>query len=121
MAEGYRKKLGEFGERLACNFLKKRGYEIVLQNYYTRFGEIDIIAQKEGRLFFIEVKTRTNDAFGEPQEAVTRYKMNRLGRAVEIYLLDRNLNNPDFQVDVIGVVIDKAGGKAKIKHWPGVF
>ncbi len=121
MAEGYCKKLGEFGEKLACDFLKKRGYEIVLQNYYTRFGEIDIIAQKGGRWFFIEVKTRTNDTFGEPQEAVTRYKLNRLGRAVEIYLLDRNLKNPDWQVDVISIIIDKADKKAKIKHWPGVF
>lgn len=121
MPAGYRKKLGEFGEKLAGDFLKKRGYEIVLQNYYTRFGEIDIIAQKEGRWFFVEVKTRTNEAFGEPQEAVTNYKMSRLRRAVEIYLLDRNLKNPDFQVDVISVAIDKINKKAKIKHWPGVF
>jgi putative endonuclease len=121
MPEGYRKKMGEFGEKLAGDFLKRRGYEIVLRNYYTRFGEIDIIAQKEGRWFFIEVKTRTNEAFGEPQEAVTHYKIRRLSRAVEIYLLDRNLQRADFQIDVIGVAIDRINKKAKIKHWPGVF
>lgn len=118
MADDYRQKMGEFGERLARLFLSKRGYEIVLQNYRTRFGEIDIIAQKENKLFFVEVKARTTDEFGPPQEAVTRYKLNRLRRAVEIYLLDKNLSNQDWQIDVISVAIDKEKKKAKIQRWP---
>ncbi len=118
MAENYRQALGKFGERLARVFLSQRGYEVVLQNYRTRFGEIDIIAQKENKLFFVEVKTRTTDEFGPPQESVTRYKLNRLRRAVEIYLLDKNWPNQDWQMDVISVEIDKINKKAKIRRWP---
>lgn len=118
MAEDYRQRLGEFGERLARLFLSQRGYEVISQNYRTRFGEIDIIAQKENRLFFVEVKTRTTDEFGPPQEAVTRYKLNRLRRTAEIYLLAKNLPNQDFQIDVVSVEIDKANKKAKIRRWP---
>ncbi|MFH1226048.1 MAG: YraN family protein [bacterium] len=118
MAEDYRQRLGEFGERLARLFLSRRGYEIILQNYRTRFGEIDIIAQKENRLFFVEVKTRTTDEFGPPQEAVTRHKLNRLRRTVEIYLSAKNRPNQNWQIDVISVEIDKANKKAKIRRWP---
>lgn len=120
MKDDYRQRLGKFGEQLARVFLSKRNYEIILQNYRTRFGEIDIIARKQEKLFFVEVKTRTTNEFGQPQEAVTDYKLNRLRRAVEIYLLEKNLKNSDFQIDAISVEIDKTNKKARIRHFPNV-
>lgn len=64
------KKLGAAGEKQAVKYLKRSGYKIVKRNYKNPFGEIDIIAEKDGTVAFIEVKTRLTDAFGAPSEAV---------------------------------------------------
>lgn len=69
--DGANKKLGRAGEKSACKYLKKSGYKILERNYKNPFGEVDIIACKDGVTAFIEVKTRLTDAYGAPSEAVT--------------------------------------------------
>lgn len=111
----YRQRLGEFGENLAGEFLKRRGYKIIFRNYRTRLGEIDLIAEKDKTLFFVEVKTRTTDEFGLPAEAVNRAKLSHLQRAVEIYLSEKRLEDVDWRLEAVSVEIDKKNNKAKIK------
>jgi putative endonuclease len=65
------KPLGSKGEDLAVRFLEKKGYRILSRNFRTPVGEIDVIAEDRNTLVFIEVKTRTDDSFGHPFEAVT--------------------------------------------------
>ena len=65
-----RQSRGKAGEEMAAHDLQRRGYQIIQRNYRCRLGEIDLIAEKDGALFFIEVKTRTSDYFGLPQENV---------------------------------------------------
>lgn len=100
-----RQKLGCFGEDFAEQVLKLDHYRIVARNYRCKEGEIDIIAEKDDELFFIEVKTRRNQAFGTPAEAVDWKKQQHLRKAARQYLAEtKNYHRfYSFQVMEIGV------------------
>ena len=82
----HKKLLGRVGENKAVSYLKKQGYKIAARNYKNLFGEIDIIAQDKEYTVFIEVKTRTDDAFGAPAESVDHRKRLKYARIAEAYL-----------------------------------
>ncbi len=111
-----KKELGDFGERLARDYLKRQNYKIVEQNFRIRLGEIDIIAKKRDEIVFIEVKTRTSDKYGQPQEAVDFFKQERLIDAIYHYI-DRHKIKEDFRVDVIGIAVDLRKRIARLKHF----
>jgi len=81
-----RSELGTIGENMAADILEKSGYKIICRNYRCRMGEIDIVAEKQGELCFIEVKTRTGSRYGRPCEAVDSRKQEHIRRAAECYL-----------------------------------
>lgn len=99
----YLKTIGSTGEQLAAEMLTNSGYEIIGRNYMTKRGEIDIIAIKDGVLHFIEVKTRTGDAYGSPAESVTRVKQQRMRRAAEQYVQNRRLHWRCISFDVFEI------------------
>ncbi|MDP2909847.1 MAG: YraN family protein, partial [bacterium] len=74
----HNKNLGDLGERLAGEFLERKGYEIVERNYRTKWSEIDLICKDKGDLVFVEVKTRIDGIFGTPEDAINKDKMRRL-------------------------------------------
>lgn len=78
--------IGEKGEEYSYNYLKKNGFSMLETNYRCRVGEVDLIAIKKNELHFIEVKTRTNRSYGDPFEAVTWHKKQRLFRTALYYL-----------------------------------
>ncbi len=90
------------GEAIAINYLKKKGYKILQRNYRTKFGEIDVIASKDDVMVFIEVKTRSTDLFGAPEDAVTRQKQERIKKAALYYLKDFK-TIPPLRFDVISI------------------
>lgn len=98
--------LGKRGEALAWSFLRKHGYSILEKNFRTRFGEVDIIAEKEGVLIFTEVKTRRNNNFGSPEEAVDWRKRQKLSRVAEAFLQARGLENQPARFDILSVIWD---------------
>ncbi|MCK5096169.1 MAG: YraN family protein [Candidatus Pacebacteria bacterium] len=110
---------GNLGESIACKFLVDRGFEICDRNYRKKYGEIDVVAQKRGRLCFVEVKSVLQSIDGSrgyrPEENVHRQKLRRLSRAIETYLLekDRLLEKWDFWVLV--VFIDKEEKTVEIR------
>ena len=108
-------RLGQFGEQLAGNYLKNKGYQIITQNYRTRDGEIDLICQKNNVIHFIEVKTRTNQNFGWPEEAVDEKKLEKISLAAEKYLKENNADS-EWQIDIISILIDKKKRSAGIKY-----
>lgn len=77
---------GAAGEVLAARFLRSKGYTILVSNYRTRFGEIDIIASDGQYIAFVEVKTRSEDSYYAPREAVTEMKQRRIIKTAGIYL-----------------------------------
>ncbi|MDD6816936.1 MAG: YraN family protein [Firmicutes bacterium] len=97
--------LGTLGENLAAGLLTEEGYEILMRNYRCRYGEIDLIACRDGILTFVEVKTRQNSRFGEPAEAVTTEKQRKIRRTAVCYLSEtgRSCRGMEFQVVEISV------------------
>lgn len=87
-------KLGSDGEKKGAAFLKKRGYRILCRNFRTRSGEIDIIAEKDREIVFIEVKTRSSARFGYPEEAVDARKVARLVKASGHYMMQYGHDMP---------------------------
>ncbi len=94
--------MGRTGEDLTCKYLKKRGYQILERNYKTPFGEADIIALKDGVYCFVEVKTRENDAFGQPFEAVDARKRERY-RKIALYYCNMLREEPECRFDIASV------------------
>lgn len=99
----YNKEKGSWGEERAAAYLKEQGYAIRERNYRGKTGEIDIIAEKDGTLHFIEVKTRTSEEMGEPLEAIDRRKLDHILRTAELYLYENDLFDRFVCIDGIGI------------------
>jgi putative endonuclease len=98
-----KKLLGKAGEDRAAKFLADRGYRILERNYRTPHGEIDLIALHEGAIVFVEVKTRTSDAFGAPELAVTPQKQQRMIKSALGYIKHRKLHQVPCRFDVVAI------------------
>ncbi|MFA5124731.1 MAG: YraN family protein [Patescibacteria group bacterium] len=115
----YRVRLGKYGENLAAQFLIQRGYQVIEKNYYTQFGEIDLIVQLDDEILFVEVKTRTTDRTGWPETAVDYHKLRHLQKAARIFLNNRNWNC-FWHLDIISVELNRSAGIAKIKWFNNI-
>lgn len=82
------KRKGDLGEDMAAENLEKNGYELLCRNYRKRYGEIDIIARKENRLYFVEVKTRRGESYGSPLESITPRKQKKIYQVAQEYLAE---------------------------------
>jgi len=109
---------GNLGERLAARFLKERRFKIIETNYWRKWGEIDIIAEKDDILHFVEVKaTVSPETSGyRPEENIRLWKKQRMSRAIRTYLSDRKISNEkEFLIDVIAMSLDFLRKKAKVR------
>ncbi len=95
--------LGKSGEDIAAGFLKEQGYSIIVRNYKSRFGEIDIIAWDKDTLCFVEVKTRQSKKFGLPQEAVTKIKQIQISKSALAFLKERAFLDRKARFDIVSV------------------
>ncbi|MDP2586236.1 MAG: YraN family protein [Candidatus Komeilibacteria bacterium] len=111
--------IGKLGEDLALKFLKNKGFLMISRNFRVRGGEIDLVCQKAGQLHFIEVKTRTNLAFGYGEESVNYFKRRRLKTAILEYL-SRNNVKQQWQIDVIVIELNVVAKKAKVRYYEAV-
>ena len=94
---------GKEGEKAAVRFLKKKGYRIIEKNYRNKSGEIDIVAEQDQVLVFIEVKSRADSEYGEPLEAVTPHKHRKIGQVARGFLTQHQIENRDCRFDVVGI------------------
>lgn len=113
-------KSGLWGETYAARYLRDNGYEIIAGNYRCRMGEIDIIAEKEGIISFVEVKTRNENPMYRPMEAVDSGKQKRLTAAAEYYMLEIK-DEVRSQFDVIEVTLDENFRPISINHIKNAF
>src|SRR5512147_2803974 len=97
------KLLGRSGEDLAAKRLEKLGYRVLERNYSTKQGEIDLIALDRDTIVFVEVKTRTNDAYGAPELAVDLRKQSRMVKAALGYLKQKKLHQMSCRFDVVAI------------------
>jgi putative endonuclease len=111
--------VGKEGEKIALDFLKKKGYEIVETNYRFGRGEIDIIVRKEKLLVFVEVKTKKYGDFGDPINWINRRKQRQIGTIAKGYLFENNITDMDCQFDVIALKYEE--GAYQINHIENAF
>ncbi|MCW2494859.1 YraN family protein [Jatrophihabitans sp.] len=113
--------VGNFGEDVAVRHLAALGLTILERNWRCPVGELDIIATEGSTLVFVEVKTRSSLAFGDPAEAVTAAKAARIRRLAVQWLAEHpEQRHPDVRFDVVSVVRVGPGGLT-ISHFPGAF
>lgn len=122
-----KQKIGEIGENVAEKFLIKHNFLILDRNYTKKWGEIDIIAEKTNKLYFIEVKSvsretlnnvihETSDNHSRPEENMHPWKLKRISRTIQTYLLSKKIaEEKEWQVDLLVVFLDLKNKKAKIK------
>ena len=134
MAKTYHQTFGRWGEELAASFLQERGYTILGRNVRSSYGEIDLIAsladpsadplQPESHspvIVFVEVKTRTSLAYGQPEESITPRKKAHLLAAIQAYM--QSLTDPPqaWRVDVIAIRRANNGEAPEITHFENAF
>lgn len=110
-----KQKLGSQGEAIACEYLIKKQYKILAQNWHSRLGEVDIIAQRNGNLVFVEVKTRQTYSNGSGIEAVTRRKLRRISMAGLDFIRKRCPGCPGFCIEVVEIRFHQ--NKVRIRHY----
>ncbi len=120
-------KTGKLGEDVACLFLKKKGFIVKERNYTQKWGEIDIVAEKDKKIYFIEVKSVScsledikkdvtrETSFFRPEENMHPQKMKRLARTIETYLIHHKVGNTPWEFNVLLVFLDQKDRKAKVK------
>lgn len=111
-----RKEVGARGEKLAVDYLRRRGYKILKRNFRCREGEIDIIAQQGDCLAFVEVRTKKGSGFGTPEESVTRSKQERLVSLANIYLQTCDKSPPSWRIDVIAIELAPNNKVLRLEH-----
>ena len=117
-----RSEFGSWAEDYVAQYLKSKNYDILGLNYKKPWGEIDIIAQKEGIVVFVEVKANKKEIVGfEPENRINPEKLRRLNRAIQTYLASKKYSSDQkTQVDVVSLTIDQDRGVAKIKHFKNI-
>ena len=106
---------GNAGEEQAAQFLRQQGYKILARNFSVAGGELDLVAQHQKMLVFVEVKTRASRAFGGPVAAVTAAKQRRIVRAAVQYIKATAPKFDSIRFDVIGILPDS------LEHIPNAF
>ena len=108
--------VGRKGEKIATEYLRKQGYDILENNFRGVKGEIDIIAKEDDELVFIEVKTRSNNMYGLPREAIDKAKLMRIYQTSLSYIYSKHIENYSIRYDAIEIYLDKNQECRKIEH-----
>lgn len=116
-----RQGLGRTGERLAAERLERCGYHILERNFRCPYGEIDLIAEQQQDLVFVEVKTRRGNAYGRPEEAVTVHKQRKIVQVALYYLDMYSCSERSWRVDVVAVQMSVNGKLEEIRIYKHAF
>jgi len=112
------KKLGELGEAIARNYLKKKGYSILESNFKRKWGEIDIIGKKKGKIIFFEVKCIFESPGFLPEDKITLKKRKQLAKMAQVYLSENKFPfSVPCQIDIITIELIPKKKKARIRHY----
>ncbi len=115
-------KIGELGEDIACKFLVKQGFSILERNYTKKWGEIDIISKKDDKYYFVEVKSKSVENLdnvsyetNRPEDNMHYWKLKRLSRTVQTYLIHNRIGNTPWQFDLLVVYMDLDKRTARVR------
>jgi len=110
----HNQRVGAWGEQVTVEYLTKKGYEIIARNVRTPYGEIDIVAKQGEITLFVEVKARTSNKMGMPEESITPRKRQHMVSAAEHYAMENEVDH--WQIDVVAVE-GKPGKEAKVTYF----
>jgi putative endonuclease len=116
-----KKALGTFGEEVAIQHLEAKGFQILERNWRIREGELDVITEYGGDIVFVEVKTRTSDRYGGPEDSITSQKRKRIIRASVAYLLEVKRLDSDWRVDLIGIYCTSEKELLRVEHYESII
>ncbi|MBI1864012.1 YraN family protein [Candidatus Woesebacteria bacterium] len=114
---------GSKGENIARVYLQNKGYKIIDQNFENKFGELDLIMSKENTLIFIEVKLKTGDDFGSPEEMINSHKLRQIQNTGVSYLQKfPEIDNlyAQKQIDAVCIVLGPKGKVIRINHYENI-
>jgi putative endonuclease len=114
---------GKTGESLALDYLLKKGYRLVKQNWHHRWGEIDLVVSQNHRLVFVEVKLKIGDQFGLPEEMINRHKLKQIQQTALVFLQQNPQYQclfPQYQIDAICLIVDPNFNVTRLTHWQNV-
>jgi len=115
----HNQRLGALGERIAERWLVKHGYRILARRFRNGHRDIDLIAQRDATIAFVEVKARSGNEFGDPVEAVHHRKQRELTRSAHVWIDRHGRIGESYQFDVVGILV--AEDRVKVKHVPNAF
>ena len=119
MAKQFNLETGKKGEGIAREFLEKKGYKIIEQNYKTKYGEIDLVCQKGRELIVTEVRTKIGENFGTPEESLTKKKVRKVWLNALAYVSKNNWKG-NYRVDAVCIVLKFGGGVERIEHYENI-
>ncbi|HEY3290586.1 MAG TPA: YraN family protein [Anaerolineae bacterium] len=111
-----RGEIGAWGEELAAQYLREHGYTIRDQNWRHGHGELDIVAERAGVVVFVEVRARSSDAYGTPEETLRAPKQAKLIETALAWLVEHDLTDTQWQIDVIAIDLDAYHGVRRLDH-----
>jgi putative endonuclease len=117
----HQKRLGEWGEAEARRYLETKTYVLIEKNFRVPEGEIDLVMQDGDIIVFVEVKTRTTDNFGTPEESVSRAKRQRLIRAAWAFLQEREMIDALWRIDVVAIKASSDWTIQRLDHYQSAF
>ena len=114
--------VGKIGEEIARDYLQKKGYKILEQNYRTKFGEIDLVAKDGKELVFVEVRTKTGEDFGTPEESLNYRKLQKIWLNARAYAAIHKWQGP-CRIDAVCIVLRQAEHKVpeRVDHYQGII
>ncbi|MDA3938764.1 MAG: YraN family protein [Spirochaetia bacterium] len=111
--------LGKKGENIAVDFLEKSGYQILKTNYMIGHSDIDILARQNEYLVFVEVRTKSKDDNGMPEDSLTKKKLRRMRNTAELYIAFNHYDGL-ARLDAVCIVLDSSNNIKHIEHYEGV-
>jgi putative endonuclease len=114
------RELGQVGEELACDLLRKKGYTVVERGFRIFRGEIDVVARDGDTLVFVEVKTRADESYGRPEESVTPAKQRQIRRIAQGYLVAKSLGEVPCRFDVVAILY-RGPDDYRLEHFKDAF
>src|SRR3989344_3472629 len=117
-----RRRIGNIGEDIACQFLESKGYRIIERNFLRKWGEIDMVAEKAGNVRFVEVKSVSRETLPDisremdyrPEEMVDKRKIMKLARTAFLYMEEKR-DKREYQIDVVGVIMSTVTRRARCR------
>jgi len=110
-----RRETGVMGEKIACNFLRNNGYQILENNYRCKAGEIDVVCRQRDMLVFVEVRTKKSVKFGTPEESITTTKMRHLHAAAIHYALNHDGLPQTWRIDLVAIELNAIGKCCRVE------